>query len=142
VGTARVVAAALVAVALGPFAPASAAHVYRFHLIRSTSATALGLKCSGTSLLLTWRGRRYRPSGRVRCILSDGDKQIGWRLLTISSTYAVPPGKVDVRWSFIPIGYHAVSGTYSYCIPGRPEHPGGCETRRLTEKGTQWGNVW
>jgi hypothetical protein len=130
-------------VALAPTI-ASAAHVYRFHLVRSMSASEMVRKCEGSSLLLSWKGRKYRPLGRVRCVLSDGDREIGWRLLTISSTYRlpVPVGSLAVLWRFAPVGYHAVSGTYTYCLPVYPGQPGGCPTRRLSEKGSQWSNVW
>ena len=47
-----------------------------------------------------------------------------------------------MRWSFTPIGYHAVGGTYSFCIPSQPGRPGACQTKKLTEKGSQWGSVW
>jgi hypothetical protein len=135
---------AAVAVVLWPLVTANAAHVYRFHLIHGKTAAPFALRCQGSTLLLPWNGRRYRPTGRVRCLLSDGDKLIGWRELTISSSYDLPApvGKIEVRWSFTPVGYHAVSGTFSYCLPGHRWQPGGCQTRRFREKGSQWSNVW
>jgi hypothetical protein len=143
VKAARVAAIGVAAAVLAPTI-ADAAHVYRFHLVRSTSASEIVRKCEGSSLVFPWKGRKYRPTGRVRCVLSDGDREIGWRQLTISSTYRLPllVGSVTVLWKFAPVGYHAVSGTYAYCIPGYPGQPGDCQTRRLSEKGSQWSNVW
>ena len=136
------------AVVLGPFAAtaATAAHVYRFHLVRSSSSSQAAIiqKCEGSALLFPWNGRRYQPAGKVVCLLSDGDDTIGWRQLTIHSTYRLPPpvGRLEARWVFVGVAYHAVSATLSYCVPGHERQPNGCRSRTFREKGSQWGNVW
>jgi hypothetical protein len=137
-------AVAVVALGLGPLAPARPAHVYRFHLIQGNQSSEFIRKCAGTSLLLPWMNQKYRPSGRTRCLLSEGDKRIGWREFTILATYYLPApiGKLTVRWTLTPVGYHAARSTFAYCLPNQQGAAASCESKSFQEKGSEWSNVW